>query len=118
MHISLDQAKQFIHQNFSRPAHGRCFIALDRLPSTIGSLHVPDSARDLKISNTMMSGTVLAVTPTRKEIARGDGPGFTAGDCVLLLLRDEDRDKEVIVTRNEVVCAVLENIQLRVGPGI
>jgi len=39
-------------------------------------------------------------------------PEFKPGKKVWLLLHDEDRDGEVIITKNEVVMAVVENGEL------
>ena len=94
------------------PNRGHCFIHLDKLPDKIGSLHVPESARDLQITNVAHSGMVLAVTPSREEEELGILPEFKPWEKVWLLLHDEDRDGEVIITKNEVVMAVVENGEL------
>lgn len=104
--LTIETVKEMLATG-GRPAPGRCFVHLDRKPGQIGSIHIPEVSRDMRITDTLMSGTVLAVTPSRVEVDRGDVPEFAAGDRVLLLLYDEDRDREVIITRNEVISAVV-----------
>jgi hypothetical protein len=100
-----------------RPARGRCFVHLDPLPGRIGRVHIPDSARELRITNTAHSGRVLATAFKDEEYISGEPEvdaeftPFAVGDRVFLLLRDDDRDKEVIITSNETVLAIIEESQ-------
>lgn len=106
-HLTLASALDMLSRGF-HPMPGRTFIHLDPLPAKIGSIHVPDTARELQISNTAHSGRVLAVSASREEREWGVEPGWKPGDRVWLLLYDSDRGEEVIITRNEVICAVVE----------
>ncbi len=91
-----------------RPLPGRCVIRLDPTPTMSGSLHIPDSARDLKPTDPIYSGIVVAVSPRRGEDGTPWEEGFGPGDRVWLALRLEDLGKELVATHNTRVWASAE----------
>ena len=99
MNLTLETARAMIQAGW-RPMPGRSFIHLDPAPAKIGAIHIPESAQGLRITNTAWSGTVLATTFK-------DESSFDVGDRVWFLLYEEDLGKEVIITRNETICAVV-----------
>jgi hypothetical protein len=84
-----------------RPTAGRCIVQMDRKPPTIGSLIVPEVARDLDpkfdgaVRDIAYYGTVVKMTPRRDFIEE-----FAVGDRVWLMLRVEDLGKEYVLTEN------------------
>ena len=99
MNLTLETARAMIQAGW-RPMPGRSFIHLDPAPAKIGAIHIPESAQGMRITNTAWSGTVLATTFK-------DESSFDVGDRVWFLLYEEDLGKEVIITRNETICAVV-----------
>lgn len=93
-------------QGHVRPLPGKCILALGRLPDTIGSIHVPDSARDLKLDNIGYWGEVLAVTGRKNARGEIQEEEFGPGDRVWVLLRAEEIDKRVIIVENVRVMGV------------
>jgi len=106
------------HQGF-RPLSGRCVIKLDETPTMAGLLHIPDTARGLRmITETSKSGVrgdiaymgeVLAMTPRKNKSGEWKEEQFKTGDKVWVMLLMEDLDERIICTRVERVYAVLEN---------
>lgn len=98
----------YIEGHDFRPMAGHCLLRLDKKPDTIGSIHVPESARDLQIDNKSHTGTVLAMEPRR-----GWAPAdecFRPGDRVIamLLLEDLTRTNGIVLTDNRRIYAVVE----------
>lgn len=116
MNLTLDIAQSMISAGW-RPMPGRCIIHLDPVPSLIGLIHVPDSAREKRITDIAWTGTVMAVSGILHRHVDPDDEGervhywkdtgFSAGDRVILNLYAEDLDHSVIITRNTVILAVL-----------
>jgi len=88
-----------------RPLPGRCVVRLDPLPDRIGSLFIPDSANNLRPSDPVHSGTVVAMSPRKNEDGTLRVEPFSAGDRVWLALRMEDLNKELVATENTRVWA-------------
>lgn len=105
------------------PLPGRCIIELDEVPSLFGSIHIPDSARDRRLMQSVKggqvygdgscTGTVLAMTPRRgrKEDNYIREEEFKPGDRVALLLLQSDLNQKVISTLNSRIYAVIEPIE-------
>lgn len=100
-----------------RPLPGKCVIELDTIPTMSGLLHIPDSARELRLmshargktvhGDSSWTGVVRAMTP-RGHYGKGFQPeDFKPGDRVLILLLEEDLNQKMIVTQNTRVYAVI-----------
>ena len=103
-----------------RPLPGRCVIEMDSVPSMIGSLHVPESAQEMRLlketdgksvfGDSSYTGKVVAVTSRRSDTTGEFIPeDFCTGDKVLVMLLVEDMNQKIIVTRNTRVYAVIED---------
>lgn len=100
------------------PLPGRCLIELDTVPTMVGTLHVPESAQELRLINSVQAGSVygdtswtgrvLAMTP-RKNDRTGHTvtEDFRTGDRVCFLLLNEDMDQKLIMSRVERMLAVI-----------
>jgi len=119
MNLTREVADAMIRAGW-RPIPGRCIVAIDKLPEKIGSIYTPENSRELQITNICTTGTVLEIEP-RRDWYPMDGPHrklrdpegkkqeqFRHGDRVILNLYAEDLDQEVVITRNEVILAVIE----------
>jgi hypothetical protein len=106
-------------QGFS-PLPGRCLIEMDKIPTMSGLLHIPDSARELRMEShakgktlygdSSFTGKVLSVSPRRSENTGTPLPeSFSPGDRVVVMLLKEDLNQKMIVTQNTRVYAVIEN---------
>lgn len=92
-----------------RPLPGRCIVRLDPLPDKIGSLFIPDIARDMRPTEPLHSGTVLAMTPRlKKNSAEPHEEQFQTGDRAILALRMEDLNESIILTHNTRIYAIIE----------
>lgn len=111
---------QFLSRAFEsgfRPLPGKCLIELDTIPTMSGLLHIPDSARELRVmghakgktvyGDSSWTGTVKAMTPLAHRPKGFQPEDFRVGDRVLILLIEEDLNQKMIVTRNTRVYAVL-----------
>jgi hypothetical protein len=101
------------------PLPGKCLIELDSIPTMSGLLHIPDSARELRLfsevkgktvhGDSSWTGTVLAMTPLNHRPKGFQPEDFKVGDRVLILLLQEDLNQKMIVTANTRVYAVLNS---------
>jgi len=101
------------------PLPGKCLIELDSIPTMSGLFHIPDSARELRMTthstgktlhgDSSWTGVVRAMTPLKHRPKRFQPEDFKTGDRVLILLLQEDLNQKMIVTANTRVYAVLEN---------
>lgn len=95
-----------------RPLAGRILLELHRHADKIGSIHVPDSARDHGTTDTSVEATVLAVG-YGPFLDQGERlPGVTeddikVGDCVAVMTLMQDLNKTVLMTAVTRVVAVL-----------
>ena len=97
-----------------QPGYGKCVLRLKRHDAQQGSIIIPESARDAKPDATeiLREAEVISVRSSRAS-RKGRpldfllAPGFSSGDRVLVSLRLEDLDRDVIVIRNENVQAVV-----------
>ena len=109
--ITIDQLLEQYPE--TQPISGVCFVELDPLPEKIGSLFIPEVARDMKVTEPLCSGTVLKMSPRKLNPNTGlpysydFQEQFQAGDRVILTLRMEDLNKRVVATHNTRVYAVL-----------
>jgi hypothetical protein len=97
------------------PLPGHCFIRLDPQPTHSGSIIIPDSARNGKPTDVLWTGTVLAMTPRHIEHAGSSRlvhntytEDFCAGDRIILALLMSDLDRDVILTDNTRIYAVID----------
>jgi len=117
--ISSQVLKEAVSHRGFRPLAGRCIIELDETPTLIGLLHIPDSARGLKLftevsksgvsGDRAYSGKVLAMSPRKLKSGETGKELFKVGDKVWVMLLMEDLEERVICTRVERVYAVLGN---------
>jgi co-chaperonin GroES (HSP10) len=95
-----------------RPLAGRILLELHRHPDRVGSIHVPDSARDHGTTDAALEATVLAVGYGPFWDASELLPGVTeddvkAGDRVLVMTLLKDLNRSVLLTCVTRVLAVL-----------
>jgi hypothetical protein len=98
-----------------RPLAGRCIVEMDRKPEMIGSIVVPELARDMTHHDPLYSGRVIAMTPRHQGVNANEVGGdyewygeeeFAVGDKVWIGLRACDVNEPVIYTHNSRVAAV------------
>ena len=96
-----------------RPLAGRVLLEIERNPTMIGSLHVPEVAQDKTERDELQIARVLAVgygtffdgTESLPGIAEGD---VKPGDRVLFAALVKDLNRAVILTAVTRVAAVVE----------
>lgn len=101
------------HLQQVRPLPGKCIIKLDPLPDKIGSLFIPDSARDMKPTEPLHTGVVVSMSTrkykpgTSKLYKYEFQEEFQVGDRVLIALTLEDLNRGYVDTLNTRVYAVV-----------
>lgn len=96
-----------------KPLPGRCVIEFDPFPEKIGSLFIPETAKEQDpLQDPMWPATVLAMTP-RRDPKTGEPrqEQFQVGDRVLLALRGQDLNQQLVATHNTRVWCKLEEDQ-------
>jgi co-chaperonin GroES (HSP10) len=96
-----------------RPLAGRILLEIERNPSMIGSLHVPEVAQDKTERDELQTAKVLAIGYGRFREGDEWFPGITEGDVkpgdrVLFAALMKDLNRAVILTAVTRVAAVVE----------
>jgi co-chaperonin GroES (HSP10) len=94
-----------------KPLPGKCIIEFDPFPDKIGSLFIPDVAREQRaMSDPVWPATVLAVTPRRNQTTGEPMEEcFKAGDRVYVALLMQDLNAGIIATQSTRVWARIED---------
>lgn len=95
-----------------RPLAGRVLLEIEENPDKIGSIIVPDMARDKNVRDALQTAKVLAIGYGRFKdgdewlpgIAEGD---VSVGDRVAFLALQQDLNKRVILTAVTRIAAVV-----------
>lgn len=96
-----------------RPLAGRVLLEIEENPDKIGSIVVPETARDKNVRDALQTATVLAIGygafydhgECLQGIADGD---VKPGDRVAFLALQQDLNKRVILTAVTRIVAVLD----------
>lgn len=92
-----------------RPMPGKCVIELEEVPEKIGSIYLPDDARERTPRDIAVPGRCIAMTPRRGKKGREFVEEFALGDRVWVLLLLQDLNQRLICTQNTRVYARLED---------